>query len=329
MTDTIAVVIPYYQREPGILRRALRSVVEQDLPADMRVKVVVVDDESPHPLAEELAGFSAPGSLELVSLSRANGGPGAARNTALDYLDPGHVRFVAFLDSDDVWFERHLATATAALNGGAELFFANSLHDHVTSFSYFDYMAERHDLSACADPVSVVISGREAFDEFVVHCIPHTSQVVYDYAKHPGVRFDTSLRRTGEDQLFWIELARRSNRVAYSTAVMGSRGQGVSIYREALSWDSANAPNRLIDGLVFRRTLARRFDLDAQRKLLHLVEEQETRDHLLFLCIRNLRYRPRNTLDALQRVSREIPSFWLHLPRTFLRIPAHYRKIAS
>jgi succinoglycan biosynthesis protein ExoW len=329
MTDTIAVVVPYYQREPGILRRALRSVVAQYLPVDLRVKIVVVDDASPYPLAEELAGFSAPGPFELVSLSRENGGPGAARNTALEHLDPRQVRYVAFLDSDDVWFERHLATAVAALSGGADFFFANSLHDHVTSFSYFDYMAERHDLGVDVEPVVGVISGREAFDEFVVHCIPHTSQVVYDFARHAEVRFDTSLRRTGEDQLFWIELARRSDRVIYTTAVMGSRGQGVSIYREALSWDSANAPNRLIDGLIFRRKLARRFDLDAQRKLLSFVEEQETRDHLLFLCIRNLRYRPRNTIEALLRVSREIPSFWLHLPRTFLRIPAHYRKIAS
>jgi succinoglycan biosynthesis protein ExoW len=329
MTDTIAVVIPYYQREPGILRRALHSVFAQQLPADVRVKVVIVDDESPHPLEEELAGLSAPGPFELVSLSRANGGPGAARNTALDHLYPSNVDFVAFLDSDDVWFERHLATAMAALKGGADFYFANSLHDRVTSFSYFDYMAARHDLAVDAEPVSTVIPGREAFDEFGVHCIPHTSQVVYDFARHGDVRFDTSLRRTGEDQLFWIELARRSDRVAYTTAVMGSRGEGVSIYREALSWDSANAPNRLIDGLIFRRKLARSFDLDARRRLLHFVEEQETRDHLLFLCIRNLRYRPRNTLDALLRVSREIPSFWLHLPRTFLRIPAHYRKIAS
>lgn len=329
MTGTVAVVIPYYQREPGILRRALQSVFAQQLPADVGVKVVIVDDESPHPLVEELAGLSPPGPFELVPLQRANGGPGAARNTGLDHLDPREVRFVAFLDSDDVWFERHLATALAALEGGAGFFFANSLHDHVTSFSYFDYMAQRHDLGVDAEPVSAVIPGREAFAEFVVHCIPHTSQVVYDFASHPDVRFDTSLRRTGEDQLFWIELARRSDRVAYTTAVMGSRGEGVSVYREALSWDSANAPNRLIDGLIFRRKLALRFDLDTERRLLSLIEEQETRDHFLFLCIRNLRYRPRNTLEALLRVSREIPSFWLHFPRTFLRIPAHYRKIAS
>lgn len=329
MTETIAAVIPYYQREPGILRRALQSVASQQLPADMRVKIVVVDDESPHPLVEELAGFGPPGPFELVPLQRANGGPGAARNTALDHLDPDEVRYVAFLDSDDIWFERHLATALAALKGGAGLFFANSLHDRVTSFSYFDYMARRHDLGIDAEPVSAEISGGEAFDEFVVHCIPHTSQVFYDFRAHPGVRFDTSLRRTGEDQLFWIELARRSDRVAYTTAVMGSRGEGVSIYREALSWDSANAPNRLIDGLVFRRKLATSFDLDTKRRSLSLAEEQETRDHLLFLCIRNLRYRPRNTLDAIARVSREIPSFWLHLPKTFFRIPAHYKKVAT
>jgi succinoglycan biosynthesis protein ExoW len=190
-------------------------------------------------------------------------------------------------------------------------------------------MSDRHDLRGDADPVSRTISGREAFDEFIVHCIPHTSQVVYRFCEHPDIRFDASLRRTGEDQLFWIELARQSDWVAYLTAPMGCRGQGVSIYREALAWDSPNAPNRLIDGLVFRDKLMRHFRLDLGQKQLSEKEAQETRDHLLFLCIRNLRYRPRNSVEALVRVTRENPRFWLHFPKTFFRVPGHYRRMVA
>jgi succinoglycan biosynthesis protein ExoW len=326
---TVAVIIPYFQREPGILRRALRSVAAQALPDDVRLKVVVVDDESPHPLDEELQGFHLPEPFELVTLWRENGGPGAARNTGLDDLDPSEVDFVAFIDSDDVWFEQHIAASLLALNRGADFHFANSIHDDRTSFSYFDYMAERHDLGIDAAPAARMIPGQEAFDEFIVHCIPHTSQVVYRFSSHPDIRFDTSLRRTGEDQLFWIELARRSEFVSYLTAPMGSRGQGVSIYREALAWDSVNAPDRLIDGLIFRHKLVSSYPLDSDQRLLSEREAQETRDHLLFLCIRNLRYRPVSTLGALYRVSREIPSFWLHFPKTFFRVPGHYRRIVA
>lgn len=325
----VAVVIPYFQREPGILRRALDSVAAQNLPDGVVLTVVIADDESPYPLDAELDGFGLPPHIGLVTLSRENGGPGAARNTALDHLDPEKIDFVAFLDSDDVWYPDHIAASLAALGDDVDFFFSNSLHDDRTSFSYFSYMAIRHDLDPAAEPVARTIPGQEAFNEFIVHCIPHTSQVVYRFSGHPDIRFDTSLRRTGEDQLFWIELARRSEVVSYLTAPMGARGQGVSIYREALSWDSPNAPNRLIDGLVFRDKLIRSYALDRDQRRLSEKEAQETRDHLLFLCIRNLRYRPASTVTALKRVSREIPGFWLHFPRTFLRVPGHYRKIAA
>jgi succinoglycan biosynthesis protein ExoW len=326
---TIAVVIPYFQRDAGILLQALDSVAAQQLPAGVRVKIVIVDDQSPHPLEKELKDFAVSPLFELLPLSRPNGGPGAARNTALDHLDPSSTDLVAFLDSDDVWYPRHLASALSAMGEGTDFHFANSIHDDCTSFSYFSYMSDRHDLGPEVEPVSRTISGREAFNEFIVHCIPHTSQVVYRFSRHPDIRFDTSLRRTGEDQLFWIELARRSKLVSYLTACMGRRGQGVSVYREALSWDSLNAPNRLIDGLVFRDKLTRHYRLDVSQRQLSEREAQETRDHLLFLCIRNLRYRPRSTIEALMRVSQEIPSFWLHFPRTFFRVPGHYRRIVA
>jgi succinoglycan biosynthesis protein ExoW len=325
---TVAVVIPYFQREPGILRRALDSVTAQKLPPDVRVEIVMVDDGSPYPLEQELDGFAPPPPFGIARLRRQNGGPGAARNTGLDHLDSSRIDFVAFLDSDDIWHEDHLASALEALRE-TDFHFSNSIHDDRTSFSWFSYMSDRHDLAIDAAPVSRVISGREAFNEFIVHCIPHTSQVVYRFPKHRDIRFDPSLRRTGEDQLFWIELAERSEKVSYSTAPMGSRGQGVSIYREALAWDSANAPDRLIDGLVFRDKLSRSFELDPDQRSLSDHEAQVTRDHLLFLCLRNLRYRPRNTANALLRVSREIPGFWLHFPRTFLRVPGHYRRIVA
>ena len=46
---TIAIVIPYYQREGGILRRALDSIYAQTFSSaaadHLRVKIVIVDDE--------------------------------------------------------------------------------------------------------------------------------------------------------------------------------------------------------------------------------------------------------------------------------------------
>jgi glycosyltransferase involved in cell wall biosynthesis len=114
----IAVIIPYYQRDPGILARALDSVRAQELPRGLHLHVYVVDDGSPLPAAGEIADSSA-----LTLLVQDNAGPGAARNAALDRVEAdGGAEVVAFLDSDDIWHPTHLAEAVAALDRGYDFY---------------------------------------------------------------------------------------------------------------------------------------------------------------------------------------------------------------
>src|SRR5215468_936299 len=112
----IGVVIPYYQREAGLLRRALRSVAAQDHPP---VQVIVVDDGSPRPAAEEITPELQEAVPGLMVILQANHGIAAARNAALDALT-GDVSAVALLDSDDYWEPSHLRHAAAALSLGAD-----------------------------------------------------------------------------------------------------------------------------------------------------------------------------------------------------------------
>ncbi|MBN9055714.1 MAG: glycosyltransferase, partial [Rhizobiales bacterium] len=51
----LTVIIPFYQKEPGILRRALTSVFAQGF---NDFDVIVVDDESPWPPDGDLIDFS-------------------------------------------------------------------------------------------------------------------------------------------------------------------------------------------------------------------------------------------------------------------------------
>ncbi|MCO0638236.1 glycosyltransferase, partial [Lutimaribacter sp. EGI FJ00014] len=94
MNIRIAVVIPYFQRESGILRRSVESVFAQELPDGTDVKIVIVDDESPLPAKKELSDLTPPAPYSIVVLNRGNGGPGAARNTGLDHLDPAETDYV-------------------------------------------------------------------------------------------------------------------------------------------------------------------------------------------------------------------------------------------
>ena len=118
----IGVVIPYYQREAGILARALRSVARQRDVQDVRV--VVVDDSSPAPAAQDIAEIQEGFPFPLEVIVQPNGGPGAARNRALEAL-AGQVRYVAFLDSDDEWLPTHLGNACNALERGYDFYFSD------------------------------------------------------------------------------------------------------------------------------------------------------------------------------------------------------------
>lgn len=113
------IVIPYFQREPGILAKALRSIAEQSF-GDYRA--LVVDDGSPCPPEPELEDLS-PGDRDRIAIiAKPNGGVSSARNAGLAAVAED-TRMVAFLDSDDAWTPDHLARAHAAIvDAGADVF---------------------------------------------------------------------------------------------------------------------------------------------------------------------------------------------------------------
>lgn len=119
----IAVIIPFFQREPGLLAQCVRSILDQpDAPS---YRIIVVDDGSPIAAEAELAELVPVAGDRLRIIRQTNAGPGAARNRGLDEVPPG-TRYVAFLDSDDTWRGPFLADAVHALDRGYELFFGNS-----------------------------------------------------------------------------------------------------------------------------------------------------------------------------------------------------------
>ncbi len=104
----LSVIVPAHGR-PDALEAMLASVAAQTLARD-RFEVIVVDDGSDPPLADGLP----PGALAGVQLIRqSQGGPGKARNTALEVARGWLVHFVnadAVLAPDSL--ERHLAAHT-------------------------------------------------------------------------------------------------------------------------------------------------------------------------------------------------------------------------
>ncbi|MDQ0457305.1 glycosyltransferase family 2 protein [Rhizobium paknamense] len=240
MKVTVAVVIPFYQREAGILARALESVRTQTVADRIYLHVVVVDDSSPMPPAQDLAPYEDVPEMRVTLLQKPNGGPGEARNMALDYLEDHDIDYIAFLDSDDVWHPDHLERALDGLAHG-DFFFCN----HVRGSHYADYflgLPETRRLLAAEEEITCG-DGFRAFRKgtlsgvMIRECPPQTSTVVYRFKRNIGLRFNGALRSAGEDHVFWIELSLFNDTVV-DPRINVSCLEGVNLYWSNVSWSS-------------------------------------------------------------------------------------------
>jgi glycosyltransferase involved in cell wall biosynthesis len=106
-----SVIIPVYNRA-GPLREAIASVLAQSC---QDFEIVVVDDGSRDDPAATVAAFADP---RIRLFRQRNQGGGAARNRA---IDEARGRFIAPLDSDDIFLPHHLAALRVVLEGSERL----------------------------------------------------------------------------------------------------------------------------------------------------------------------------------------------------------------
>jgi succinoglycan biosynthesis protein ExoW len=265
----IAVVIPYFQRDPGILRRSILSALRQD---DVEhPSIIVVDDSSPVPASSELADPAFGASGKITVISRANGGPGAARNTGLDAV-PDQFDLVAFLDSDDEWAPDHLRNALEAFRAGCDFYFSDHL-DYSGETTRFGRSQARGTFRIDDHPRIRPDSPLHWFsgdfvDQLIREFVIGTPTVVVRRSFLGRNRFPTNFRRAGEDHLLWLKLAASGAKVAFSDRVECRAGRGVNTY-DASGWGTEGALERNVDfcGLLaaMRLTYAK---TEIQKKLL-------------------------------------------------------------
>jgi len=224
----IGVVIPYFQRDAGLLHRALSSVAAQD---HRPRQVIVVDDGSPRPAAEEITPELHDAVPALTVVRQANRGIAAARNAALDALD-ADVAAVALLDSDDYWEPSHLRHAAAALSLGADFFFSNSRLEGAAG-DYFQMrpLRQRELLGSgqAVPDAPGILEWRAGMSALGAACPFMTSTVVFRRAVMPELRFPLEFRRAAEDLAAFWELFTRSSVIMFcteATHVIGSTGLG-------------------------------------------------------------------------------------------------------
>lgn len=99
--ELISIIVPAF-KAAGYIEHTIKSVIAQSYP---HWEMLIANDCSPDNTATVAAHWSAQDSrIKLINLAR-NSGPAGARNAA---LEAAQGRWLAFLDSDDLWTAQKL-----------------------------------------------------------------------------------------------------------------------------------------------------------------------------------------------------------------------------
>lgn len=255
--ETIGVVIPYFQRRPGLLARAITSALDQEGETGENV-VVVVDDGSPLPAREELATLPEAARAKIKLIEQKNAGVAAARNAALEAL-PDEVGLIAFLDSDDAWRQGHLANARAALRQDADLYFADHRREGAALTRFAECGLDASAGEKLAGGSNLYRYTGDLFAEVLRKSPLGTSTLVFRRALAPALRFRRELFGP-EDTLFWLSLAHRGARAVFSLDEEADYGWGVNIFAGA-GWGSPTSLRLLVNVAAFHRMVPDIFPL--------------------------------------------------------------------
>ena len=257
-TPTIAVIIPFFQRETGILGKALASIANQNYPSDF-LYVILVDDCSPIPAATELQTCPPPAGLQIKVIKQtSNSGPNEARNTGLQNLEPGtHV--VAYLDSDDEWVGDHLARAVRVLANGYSAYFANLYHlgDKLNEFEKAKRVHPQDHLMVDGDATLRAYHG-DMVHQIATANIIFMPSLVIDVAALGKARFPLAHRHGGGDYLYWMDLIQHGAKFVFSTEPEVRCGSGINMWYGS-GWGTDGYAMRIVDEARFRRTVLNKY----------------------------------------------------------------------
>ncbi len=329
----VAVIIPFYQRKPGILKRALESIVSQTLSAGIVTRIYVMDDSSPVTAESEATDFMPSPAHDLCIAREENLGPGGARNRGLALAEQEGADFIAFLDSDDIWAPSHLSDALEALDRGYDFYCCDNSREGAFDRFSEDVALLRDNGRLLVDRAAILdqegpVLGFPAHaldDEFVTGYLSHTSTVVLRASVVQGQRFDPDLRNASEDRMFWLTIALLGARVAISWRCNVVCGKGVNVFFAAYNWNDPATLERLGCQLLFAEKLLRMPVMTPVRSAFALERAERTRRGYSFLFLRTLFRGRRPSTRSFWPLLRHDPFLPLRMPLLFVSVLADRR----
>ena len=221
-----SVIIPVYNAE-AYIEQTLESVFAQSF---HDFEVIVVDDGSTDRTADQVQAFSHHPSLRYIYQD--NAGPAAARNTGL-VLAEG--KFIAFLDSDDLWLPRKLEAHLERLQDSPQM---------GLSFNWFEVFYDRPGGQRLVPWFAPPVKSTLEWADFLERNWTGTSSTVVVRAEcvkgQPG--FDARFR-TGEDYQLWLTIAQAGWEVGFVP-------EALTVYRKRPSSLTVNYVQIALDELL-------------------------------------------------------------------------------
>jgi teichuronic acid biosynthesis glycosyltransferase TuaG len=189
--EVVSVIIPVYNAEKYI-GKTLESALNQTY---RNVEIVLVDDCSKDNSRQVIESYTAKYNNVIYHLNEKNGGAAVARNTALQIAKG---RYVAFLDSDDLWYPNKIERQLGLMKQKNAAICYTSIE-----------MIDEYD--------KLVKGKRNVLDKvdykfLLKNTMIATSTVIID--RHLTGSFQMPLIRSGQDYATWLKLMRNGT-VAY------------------------------------------------------------------------------------------------------------------
>ena len=324
MSRKISVVIPFFQRQAGLLRKAVLSALKQR--GEYRLEIVIVDDESPVPPNEELSDLLLQFPDRFKIIHQKNAGCFPANNTALQHVS-ADTDFVACLDSDDEWEDCHLEHAVWALERGYDLFFSDfyQLNQSVTAFNRAKRInVAKHKRVHPSEPIHEYQG--DMVNQIITGNIIGTSTVVYNYKKFRDLRYLQNFKHTGPEYIFWISLAAESEKIAFSSLPECRYGGGVNIFAES-GWGTDKFLSIRHEEIKWRTHLLHNFPLSDHQRASVISRIEQSRRGFVTGLLHNLLHNGKINGNLLVRHAKLDPRTFLLLP--IIPVQLAYEKLSG
>lgn len=185
--ELVSIITPMY-KGAAFVAETIESVLAQRYE---NWEMIIVDDCSPDDGAgiAEVKRFTSDPRIKLIE-SKVNRGSSGARNIA---LQEAKGRFIAFLDSDDIWHPDFLEK---------QLNFMNENEAPLVFSSY-----RRIDENTKKDLLKpFIVPSRVSYKSLLKTCPIFPSTAIYDAKKTPKIYFNEDLGSMRDDYVYWLKM---------------------------------------------------------------------------------------------------------------------------